>query len=234
MLRRFFAERLSLVRRTEVRFSASFWAVMAVLVMLLPFKWLASAIIAAGVHECGHILALLILNVDVVCLEFKGFGVRIHTASMPPFKELLVSLAGPIAGISLILLYRQAPVLAICALAQSIFNILPLLPFDGGRVIVSLYRMLFKHNNVSAFQKSLGYVSIASVAILFLRFLWPLLGFSGIAVIIAMYMRNFVNSGLDKNFLRGKLNKKLKRANRYDLSKVPFKGAVSFPGKQRL
>ena len=52
---------------------------------------------------------------------------------MPPGRELLCALAGP-AG-SLLLAMLPVPKLALCALIQGMFNLLPLEGLDGGRIL---------------------------------------------------------------------------------------------------
>lgn len=115
---------------------------LALLVLLLPLRWLAAALLAAAVHELCHILAIRLCSGEILDIRLGFGGAVIRAAPMEPLPELLCVLAGPLGGLGLLLLSRVAPRLAICAGFQSAYNLLPLPGLDGGRALECLTAML--------------------------------------------------------------------------------------------
>ena len=54
---------------------------------------------------------------------------------LSPVRELLAAAAGPVGSLSLMLMGRLFPRLALCGLVQGLFNLLPIYPLDGGRIL---------------------------------------------------------------------------------------------------
>ncbi len=112
--------------------SAIYWA-MAIL--LFPLSWLMAMLIAAGIHEMGHYIAVRWCGRKILRLKPGITGACLETAGLSAGQELLSALAGPLIGLLPILAIRWIPKIAICALAQSLFNLLPIDPLDGGRIV---------------------------------------------------------------------------------------------------
>ena len=119
--------------RIEVLPSAYFAA--AALLLLVPLRWLLAWLLAASVHELGHILAIHFCGGRIRKLEIGAAGASIEILPMPPPREMICALSGPAGGLLLVLLFRQLPYAAFCALIQSAYNLLPIYPLDGGRVL---------------------------------------------------------------------------------------------------
>lgn len=114
------------------------WAVFLVLgigILVLPLPWLLGGLLAGTVHELGHLLALILWGGDIRMLEVHPFGARIQADIPQRLPAMLCALAGPSAGLLLLPLAQQFPTLSLCALAQSLYNLLPLPGLDGGTVV---------------------------------------------------------------------------------------------------
>ena len=118
-----------------VRTDGGFWLVTALMVLLFPARFLLGVFLAAFIHEMGHIVAIRLTSGSVRRIELRAVGARIVTAPMEPGQAILCALAGPAAGGLTILAWRWFPELALAGLVQTVFNLLPVYPLDGGRVV---------------------------------------------------------------------------------------------------
>ncbi len=112
-----------------------FFYLAAASLLLFPLSWVFAWFIAVTTHELSHYIMLKLCRIPVYCIHIGISGAQIETGPISDGKQVLCALAGPLGGLSLCLLSRYFPKLALCALIQSVFNLLPIYPFDGGKVI---------------------------------------------------------------------------------------------------
>lgn len=159
----------------------SFWLSCAVGVLLLPFKWFIAWLIAAGVHELCHFVALKIFGIRIYGIIVGAFGAQLITEPLDAKTECICALAGPLGGCLLICLYRHIPTVAFFALIQTIFNILPINQRDGARVLrcIMVKRLGFaRASRVCTFVEhitKLAGVALCVLLTIYLRFLLPVI-----------------------------------------------------------
>ena len=98
---------------------------------------------ACAVHELGHIAAAAALGGRIEGLSLTVVGAELRIGYEVPLtygRDSLVALAGPAAnllwgGLALALHWELAAALT---LAVGAFNLLPIMPLDGGRVVYGL------------------------------------------------------------------------------------------------
>ena len=120
---------------SRIRIHEDFFFSAAILLLLLPIRWLLAGIAAAMVHELGHYLAVRLCGGHLVSGQVSARGAKLTAAPMKPELELLSLLAGPAASLLLLSLHRLFPRIAICGLVQGCFNLLPCYPLDGGKAL---------------------------------------------------------------------------------------------------
>ena len=108
--------------------------------------WFASVLPSVVLHELGHCAAIYLCGGCVRALRLDLGGLCLDTS---PFssrgEELVCAAAGPAAGLLWLLPAKWiggewGEKSALCALLLNGFNLLPALPLDGGRVLLSLSR----------------------------------------------------------------------------------------------
>jgi stage IV sporulation protein FB len=142
-----------------VRIDLSFFVVIGVIGMFAPglaelALWVAVATVSVLVHELGHAVAFRRFG-SPASIQLHGLGGLTTGRRLPPARNLVVSLAGPLAGIlvlgvpAVLLAHGVAPeagslwsAVLLYAIYINVFwslvNLLPVLPLDGGNVVHSL------------------------------------------------------------------------------------------------
>ncbi len=115
---------------------------LALMLLLLPLKWVLAVVLAVLVHETFHAAAICLLSGRIYSLHFGIGGARMDMDMLPPGKELLAAMAGPLGSGLLILLAPVLPRTAICGLVHCAYNLFPLFPLDGGRILSNLIHLL--------------------------------------------------------------------------------------------
>lgn len=122
-------------QRVRIDFSACLMA--ALLLLLLPLNWLMAAAAAAMVHELCHLAAIRLVGGKVLGMEVGAGGAALRVMPMEPGEELLCALAGPMGSLALLSLCHVFPRVAVCAGVQALFNLIPIYPLDGARILRS-------------------------------------------------------------------------------------------------
>ena len=126
-------------------------------------------LLAAAVHECGHLFVFRLSGGTVHALRLTACGAVLRCSLPPsPFSRAAICLAGPAASFALTALanplgaYRLAGASALLGL----FNLLPLPPLDGG--------MALRHLTDGRFPRVLTGISVVSALALLSGgvFLW--------------------------------------------------------------
>jgi len=87
-------------------------------------------------HEFGHLFALFFMKKRVLEIRLDLFGAVIRAETLTRRQELLCTLSGPLVNlISAVFLFFCAKSAAYISTALFLFNMLPIYPLDGGRIL---------------------------------------------------------------------------------------------------
>ena len=120
----------------ELRVGLSFVGFVCAYYYLDPAGTFLPFFAAVAVHELGHLLVLLALGTPVYALELHATGAILRTGSQSYARELLAAAGGPLASLLLLLAApRIDGRLFLTDLLLLLWNLLPVFPLDGGRML---------------------------------------------------------------------------------------------------
>ncbi len=128
----------------------------------------------AALHECGHLLVILISKEKPKEIAVTPFGIRIErkAGTTVSFKnEALCAFAGPLVNLIFSLIFYIADKkifenLIFVNLTLALINLLPCEPLDGGKIVENLLKAKFPEETSEKFLTVISCVTIFPVAVL--------------------------------------------------------------------
>lgn len=167
-----------------------FYILIAALLLLLPLQWVVAWIFAAAIHELFHYFALCICRVKIYSIRLSGTGAIIETESIRPCHEAISAAAGPLGGLLLLLFLRIIPEIAICAFAQSVFNLLPIYPLDGGRIFRCCMGRCFDSQKAAKICRIVEYAAFSIIlGLSFYLYYWCSMGLFPFVIFLLVFLK---------------------------------------------
>ncbi|MBQ8407715.1 MAG: hypothetical protein IJY39_02490 [Clostridia bacterium] len=130
-------------------------------------------VLAAALHECGHLLAARLLHIPLQSMRLDLLGARLEVGgrAIGYGEEWLLAAAGPLASLLSSIVAaplwgsgRHAVIFSCASLLLGVLNLLPIRTLDGGRMLESF---LLCHTSVRV-----AHAVLATLSFLFLFLLW--------------------------------------------------------------
>lgn len=117
-------------------------------------------VVTAVLHEFGHYAVAKRYGYEVKNIVFSLYGLGIDSrTAYKRSEDIIISLAGPIVNLILVIvlmclwwiiptLYLFTYDFVICNIVVMIFNLVPIYPLDGGRILVDLLSIKFSREKI--------------------------------------------------------------------------------------
>lgn len=146
------------MKKTSLKIKMSFSGAVMVLALFLTHSYISvAALLAAALHETGHIIAAKLCGVPLEELKLGIFGASLTSKSMlcSYKKEIILCLSGPLVNLlSVFIIFpfcRSESGFSSLFISASLFlgvlNLLPIYEFDGGRIV---FCVLSSHFSIRA------------------------------------------------------------------------------------
>lgn len=155
-----------------------------VLIFLVPLTWLLAWVVAVCFHELCHWVAVKLYGGNIPGISIGLGGANMECIDLSDKAYLISVLAGPAGGLTLGLLGRWLPRLAICSWLLSVYNLLPVQPLDGGQAL----RILIKDDTAFSILEQIFLIIISVLAVC--ASLFMNLGLLPLIVAVSVWVRS--------------------------------------------
>lgn len=125
----------------------------ALLLLTAPLRWVLAAVVAAAFHEICHLTAICLMGGRVWQIRIGIRGAQIETEPMSHGRDILAAAAGPVGSLMMLALAKSFPRVAFCGIIQAAYNLLPVMPLDGGRIVRGVLCCLFPEEKADAISR---------------------------------------------------------------------------------
>lgn len=157
---------------SKVKISYGFTALLCVAYYLLDYKVILAFLLSVAVHETAHYIAIRSFGAKIESLSLNATGAVMEITGTLSYKaDIVCALTGPFASLVLGTVgagYGGGIFLNLLtgiSLAHGIFNLVPILPLDGGRALQSAIEQWYSPSAADAvmFALSIGFAFILAV-----------------------------------------------------------------------
>ena len=136
-------------------------------------------------HELGHILAAIYFNWNIeriVLLPFGGITIFNENIDKPLYEEFIICMMGPIFQITYYCLTKNIWDIKIIHYNLLIFNLLPIIPLDGSKIMNLLL------NKILNFKNSLLVTNLISVLFIIIIELYALIYHKIVLLLVLIFL----------------------------------------------
>lgn len=170
----------------RIRIDLKIFLIMFIFILTKQIKIYMLMMVFALIHELGHLIAGLMLKLKPekieiipvgVSISFKpkieDFNHKIGCSNILEIKKILISLAGPLTNILIIWITSKISInmlqkisIIYANILIVLFNILPIYPLDGGRILKGILNISIGKNKTNKYINIISIISMLCITIL--------------------------------------------------------------------
>ena len=163
------------MQKLKFSISPAMFVLLTCMIATTPPRQLISCILAASVHELGHIVAGKALCINLSHMRLDILGARLTTTGRLCSYPALVGLciAGPLSNILCFALLHPlidtsewVQEFCMASISLGIINLIPIRGFDGGRILHGLLSLALPVSAVEKISSILGFFSLLCIWLL--------------------------------------------------------------------
>lgn len=181
----------------KIRLHLKIFVFIAIFILTRQIKIYGILMLFALLHELGHMLAGICLGFKPYSLEIMPVGLsisfkskaenynkKIRNGTLLTMKKMFIAMAGPLTNLLFVLIFsifdisffkEERELIIYANFLIAIFNLIPIYPLDGGRIIKEILHIFCGRKNSYIFTNKISYACIilltamSSIAIFYLR-----------------------------------------------------------------
>lgn len=166
----------------KVKLNLNIFLFLVLFVLTNQIEIYALTMIFALIHELAHLIVGIILGLETdtfkimpfgFCIEFKtnikDYNEKVIKSNLLSVKKILIALAGPVLNLIIVILgiiYKFQNDIIYANLLLLIFNMLPIYPLDGGRILQNVAKILFGNRKASRYTNIISNIVLIFLTII--------------------------------------------------------------------